>query len=119
MITMDMLIEILSWVLILSGSFFAVIGAVGALRFPDFWSRLHAVSVTDSGGMILLIVGMSLQSGLTLVTVKLLIILAFLFITGPTAIHAVVNAAYVAGRRPEEANESHEAEIQVIAEDKS
>ena len=47
-----------------------------------------------------------------------MIILAFLFITGPTAIHAVVNAAYVAGRRPEEANESHEAEIQVTAEDK-
>jgi len=114
---MDMLIEILSWGLILTGSFFAVIGAIGALRFPDFWSRLHAVSVTDSAGMILLICGMCLQSGLTLVTVKLLIILAFLFITGPTAIHAVVNAAYVAGRRPEEAKGLSDTKSQTTPED--
>lgn len=98
-------IEILSWALILSGSFFALVGAFGALRFPDFWSRLHAVSVTDSGGMILLILGMCVHSGLNLVTVKLIIIMAFLFITGPTATHAVANAAWVAGLRPASAND--------------
>ena len=56
-------IEILSWVLILSGSFFAVVGAVGIYRFPDFWARLHAASISDSAGVILLLLGMALQAG--------------------------------------------------------
>ena len=61
-------IEILSWVLILSGSFFVVVGAVGIYRFPDFWARLHAASISDSAGVILLLLGMALQAGLTLIT---------------------------------------------------
>jgi len=97
-------VYILSWVLIVAGSFFAVIGAVGTLRFPDFWSRLHAASITDSAGMILLLLGMGLQAGLSLIAVKLLIIGVFLFITGPTATHAVANAALVSGLRPKEAD---------------
>ena len=96
-------IEILSWVLILSGSFFAVVGAVGIYRFPDFWARLHAASISDSAGVILLLLGMALQAGLTLITVKLLLIGLFLFITGPTSTHAVANAALVSGLRPNEA----------------
>lgn len=99
---MDILIDILSWLAILSGSAFLIIGAWGTVKFPDFWSRLHAVSVTDSGGMILLTLGMCLQSGLTLVTFKLVLIGIFLFITGPTATHAVANAALVSGFRPTE-----------------
>ena len=96
----DLLVEILSWVLIVSGSFFAIVGAVGIYRFPEFWARLHAASVTESGGVILLLAGMSIQAGLTLVTVKLLIIGIFLFITGPTSTHAVANAALISGLRP-------------------
>ena len=45
---MNIFVEILCWALILSGSFFVVVGAFGTYRFPDFWSRLHAASVTDS-----------------------------------------------------------------------
>lgn len=92
---MSMLIDILSWVLIVTGGAFAIIGALGSLRFPDFWSRLHAASVTDSAGMILLLAGMCLQSGFTLITVKLILIGIFLFITGPTSTHAVANAAMI------------------------
>ncbi len=92
---MSVIIEILSWILILSGGAFAIIGALGSLRFPDFWSRLHAASVTDSAGMILLLAGLCLQSGFTLITVKLILIGVFLFITGPTSTHAVANAALV------------------------
>ena len=99
----ELFIEGLSWVLIVSGSFFVLVGAFGTWRLPDFWSRLHAASVTDSAGMILLVAGMCLQSGLTLVTVKLIVIGIFLFITGPTATHAVANAALVSGLRPPEA----------------
>ena len=97
---LDTIVTILSWVLIVSGSIFVIVGAFGTLRFPDFWSRLHAASITDSAGMILLLAGLCLQSGFTLVTVKLIIIGAFLFITGPTSTHAVASAARVSGQRP-------------------
>ena len=102
MSALEIIINLFSWFFIVSGSVFVVIGAVGTIRFPDFWSRLHAASITDSAGMILLVIGMCLQAGPTLVTVKLLIIGVFLFITGPTSTHAVANAALVTGLRPPE-----------------
>jgi len=95
--------QVLSWIFILSGSFFVIVGALGVLRFPDFWSRLHAASITDSAGVILLLIGMALQVGISLIAVKLIIIGVFLFITGPTSTHAVANAALVSGLRPKEA----------------
>jgi multicomponent Na+:H+ antiporter subunit G len=88
--------------LIISGSFFTVVGAVGILRFPDFWSRLHAASVSDSAGVILLLAGMCVYSGWSLITVKLIVIGLVLFVTGPTSTHAVANAALVTGLRPPE-----------------
>jgi multicomponent Na+:H+ antiporter subunit G len=100
---LELIVEALSWILIVGGGCFALIGALGLVRFPDFWTRLHAASVTDSAGVILMILGMCLQSGWSLVTVKLLIIGAFLFVTGPTATHAVANAALATGLRPREA----------------
>ena len=77
-----------------------MIGAIGTLRFPDFWARLHAASVTESAGVILLLSGLCIQAGFTLVTFKLLIIGAFLFITGPTSTHAIANAALISGLKP-------------------
>ncbi len=96
----ELIIEVLSWIAIVGGGLFVIIGSVGVVRFPDFWSRLHAASIVDSAGVILLVVGMCLQAGPTLITVKLLIIGVFLFITGPTATHAVANAALVSGVLP-------------------
>ena len=101
---MNIFVEILCWALILSGSFFVVVGAFGTYRFPDFWSRLHAASVTDSAGVILLLIGMGIYSGLTLITFKLFVIGLFLFITGPTSTHAVANAALVSGLKPPQQN---------------
>lgn len=103
MTILETVLSVLGWVFILSGSFFVIVGAAGTLRFPDFWSRLHAASITDSAGVILLLVGMGIEAGLSLITVKLLIIGIFLFITGPTSTHAVANAALVSGLRPKEA----------------
>lgn len=96
--------QIISWVLISGGTFFTVVGAAGTLRFPDFWARLHAASVTDSGGVVLMVAGLCLHEGWTLVTVKLLIIAIFLFITGPTSTHAIANAALISGLRPKSFN---------------
>lgn len=102
MTVIETIVEILSWFFMVSGSIFVLIGAIGTLRFPDFWSRLHAASITESAGMILLIIGMCLQAGPTLITVKLLLIGIFLFLTGPTSTHAVADAALVTGLRPPE-----------------
>ena len=96
----QLFVEILSWALISAGSFFVMVGAIGVYRFPDFWTRLHAASVAESAGVILLLTGMMVQAGWGLIAVKLLIIGVFLFITGPTSTHAVANAALVSGLRP-------------------
>ena len=92
--------EFISWILIVGGTFFVIIGAIGTLRFPDFWARLHAASVTESAGVILLLSGLCIQAGFTLVTFKLLIIGVFLLITGPTSTHAIANAALISGLKP-------------------
>ena len=97
---MTLVIDILSWICIIGGSALAIIGTFGMVRFPEFWTRLHAASVAESGGMILLVLGMCLQAGWDLVLVKLILIGVFLFITGPTASHAVANAALVSGIEP-------------------
>ncbi len=90
---MSMLLDLLSWVLLLSGVAFALIGCAGLLRMPDFYTRLHAASITDTLGAGLILLGLALQAGWTLITVKLLLILAFLWFTGPIATHALARAA--------------------------
>lgn len=84
----------------LLGGVLAVIGSVGVLRFPDFYTRLHAASVTDTGAVTLMLVGMALLSPHWLILVKLLAVFIFLFLTGPTASHAIANAAHTAGVEP-------------------
>ena len=87
----EMLIGMLSMILIGLGSGFCLIGALGLLRMPSFITRTHAASLIDSLGTILILSGLILEAGLCLITIKLLFILAFLLLTGPTAIHALVN----------------------------
>ncbi|MEM6626541.1 MAG: monovalent cation/H(+) antiporter subunit G [Pseudomonadota bacterium] len=86
--------------LALAGGVLVTIGAVGVLRFPDFYTRLHAASVTDTMGATLLLLGMALLAGWSLVTFKLALIWMFLFLTSPTASHAAANAAHTAGLEP-------------------
>jgi multicomponent Na+:H+ antiporter subunit G len=95
------LIEGASWLLLVSGSLFCMIGGIGMLRMPDFYSRGHAASVTDTMGAGLILFGLMLQGGMSLVTVKLAMVLFFLYVTSPTATHALVKAAYKSGLRAE------------------
>ena len=83
--------------IVLLGSVFMVIGALGVIRMPDVFTRLHATSVSDTFGVGLILIGLILVGGLTLVSVKLAFLLAFLFLTGPVATHAVARAALDAG----------------------
>lgn len=82
------------------GLFFLFVGAVGLARLPDFYTRLHGAGVTDTLGAELILFGLMLQSGWSLMTAKLAIVALFLFITSPTATHAIANAAYFAGLKP-------------------
>lgn len=93
-------IDIASWILLVAGSAFYVIGAIGLLRMPDVFTRMHAASVADTVGGGLLIGGMMLQAGWSLVTLKLLTILLILLYTGPVATHALARAARYAGLEP-------------------
>ena len=97
---MEVILEILVWACLLLGSFFCIVGGIGILRLPDFFSRLHGASITDTLGAGLIFVGLMIHSGLTLVTVKLVMILFILLLTSPTAAHAIAKAARMAGLNP-------------------
>lgn len=89
---MTLIVEIASWLLILAGSFFTVVGALGLVRMPEVFTRMHAASVTDTLGVGFLILGMGLQAGFTLVTLKLFFLLALFIFTGPVITHALAQA---------------------------
>ena len=97
---MELVLEVLSWACLLGGAMFLLVGAIGLLRFPDFYTRLHAVSVCDTMGAGLVLVGLMLQGGLSLVTVKLLLMFYFMMFTGPTAVHALAEAALQGKLKP-------------------
>ena len=96
----SLLIDILSWFCLLAGGLFCAIGALGLLRMPDFYTRTHAASVTDTLGAGLILLGLMLQAGLTLITVKLVMIGLLLCFTGPVAAHALAKAAMKRGLLP-------------------
>ena len=97
---MSMALDILSWVLLTLGGISVLIGGIGALRIPDLYTRMHAASVTDSLGSILVLTGIMLQAGWSLAAIKLAAILLFLLLTSPTASNALASAALLAGTRP-------------------
>ncbi len=97
---MGVAVDLASWALLLVGSAFAVTGGIGVMRLPDFYTRLHGAGVTDTLGAGLILAGLMLQAGFTLVTVKLILILVFVFFTSPTATHALAKAALGSGLKP-------------------
>lgn len=97
---MTLVIDLLSWILLSIGGVFILIGGIGVIRLPELYTRMHAASLTDSIGTILILVGIMLQSGISLATIKLMAILVFMLLTGPTATYALANAALMSGIRP-------------------
>ncbi|MBM3351924.1 MAG: sodium:proton antiporter [Betaproteobacteria bacterium] len=98
---MSLALEALSWILIVSGSLFCVTGALGLVRLRGFYTRTHAASLVDSAGAGLLLAGLLLQAGWTLVAVKLVMIGLLIFFTSPAATHALANAALARGLAPD------------------
>jgi multicomponent Na+:H+ antiporter subunit G len=92
---LESFLDILSWIFLCLGSILILIGSIGLLRLPDFWSRLHGASITDTGGVLFILIGLTLQTNSIWIFLKLVIIGIFLFISSPTASHAIANAAFV------------------------
>jgi multicomponent Na+:H+ antiporter subunit G len=107
---MELLRDIVAWVLVLGGCFFTIVGAFGLVRLPDVYTRVHSAGLVDTVGAGLLLLGLTLYGGFTIVTIKLLLILGFIFFTSPTSSNALANAVYSAGIKPLLANPKAEKE---------
>ena len=97
---MSALLEIAGTVSIAAGTLLAVTGSVGLVRLPDFFTRLHGAGVTDTAGTGLIAAGLMLIAGWSLVSLKLGLIVVFVFLTGPVATHALAKAAVHGGLQP-------------------
>lgn len=84
----------------LLGGILCIVGTIGVLRFPDFYTRVHAASITDTSGAGLVLLGMALMAPHWIIVVKVFCILGFLLLTSATSSHALVNAAHTAGLQP-------------------
>lgn len=112
---MELLLDIVSGILLAAGCFFILVGAIGLIRLPDLFARMHGAGVTDTLGAALFIAGLMVQSGFSLISVKLLLILVFYFFASPTSSYALANAALSQGLKPW----AREPETKVEKEDAS
>lgn len=98
--------NIVAAALIIVGLFFFFGGAVGIIRFPDFYSRLHPAGKLDTAGLLFSMSGMALytiqefSAGNLFTALKIMLIVVFVFLTSPTATHAIIDAGFVAGLKP-------------------
>jgi multicomponent Na+:H+ antiporter subunit G len=80
--------------------FFHVVAAVGMIRLPDFYTRLHAISKSETAGVVLTVVALAVWEGPTATSLKVLLVAVFLFLANPTSTHAIGRAALRTGLRP-------------------
>ena len=97
---MDILFSISSGLFLLIGSFLCISGGVGILKFPDFYSRMHAVGVTETLATAMILIGLMLQNPDALVVLKLILILLLTLFISPTASHALAKAAIQNNLKP-------------------
>ena len=90
---MTAVLDVLAWIAMLAGSFMLLTAGLGVLTLPEYYSRVHAASITDSLGATLILLGLGFQAGASLVTVKLVLVLLFLVLTGTAGSHALAKAA--------------------------
>ena len=92
--------NILTIVLVILGITFILVGSVGILRLPDFFTRIHAVSKSDTLGVIFVISGLVIYEGFTLSSLKLILIILFIALANPIGSHALAKAAVKKGLKP-------------------
>jgi len=98
---MSSLVDGASWLLLAAGGLACLTGALGVLRMPDFYTRLHAAGLAETVGAGAILGGLMLQAGWSLVTVKLAILGLLIFFTSPAAGHALARAAFGGGLAPQ------------------
>ncbi|HHY05917.1 MAG TPA: monovalent cation/H(+) antiporter subunit G [Clostridia bacterium] len=91
---------IVALVLLFSGFFFIVVAALGVIRFPDFYTRLHAAGKGDTLGIALFVLGLAVYNGFNFVSLKLLLIVLFVFLANPIGGHVLSRAAFRSGLKP-------------------
>ena len=87
---MDIFINFISWFLLVGGAFFCVVGSIGLLRMPDAFTRLHAASIIDTLGFLMVMLGLIIQTGLTLTTLRLLIVVFLIFCSKPSGVTTIL-----------------------------
>jgi multicomponent Na+:H+ antiporter subunit G len=97
---MAVIADILSWLCILIGAAALLIGGLGLLRLPDVFARMHGAGMVDTLGLGAILLGLMVQAGLSLITVKLLLVLLFVLYTSPMTTHALARACLNAGIEP-------------------
>ena len=104
----DWIIWLVSFLLIATGCVFVVSGGIGLMRMPDLYTRLHAASVTDTGGAIFIVLGLALQAFFVfdnpMAGIKVFLVLFFTLFTAPTASHALAKTALLSGHVPTDEN---------------
>ncbi|SMP45027.1 monovalent cation/H(+) antiporter subunit G [Anoxynatronum buryatiense] len=89
-------------ILLVGGIFFFLVGTMGLLRLPDAFTRMHATTKCDTLGAGLVLVALIVHQGFHMISLKLLVILVFIWITNPTAAHIIAKAAYHSQEKPSE-----------------
>ena len=101
---METTLDILTWVFLVAGALFALTGALGILRMPDFYSRLHPAGKSDTLAQTLIMIGLGIlvfrYTYDPMVAVKLVLITVALYLTTPVATHAISRAAHLGGVEP-------------------
>lgn len=106
---MDLVFDVLTWLFLMTGLFFMLVGTAGVLRMPDVFTRLHAAGMTDTMGAGFLLLGMGVHTVLGIidgemgswaVLVRLVLVYAFLTFTSPISTHALARAAIAGGVEP-------------------
>lgn len=97
---MTSILDLVSWASLLAGGFFCIVGGLGLVRMPDAFTRMHAASVIDTLGAGFILLGLMLQAGWTLVSVKLFFMGTLLLFGSPSGTHALVKSAMIRGLRP-------------------
>jgi len=92
--------QALSLLLVAAGAFFLLIGSIGIIRLPDFFSRTHATAKSDTLGLMLALLGLAVHEGFTINSAKLLVAIIFVALTNPVGAHALARAAYQSGLQP-------------------
>jgi multicomponent Na+:H+ antiporter subunit G len=94
------MLSVIGGLLVVAGAVFMLLGSIGILRLPDFYSRTHAATNVDTLGVFLFVIGLAVNEGFSQTTIKLTLVAVFVLLVNPVGTHALANSAMVSGLKP-------------------